>query len=174
METIKNEANIFINDSLCTTMDETTGDIPYITKLMCRKDEKINKEEENVFLQRFILENIGMVETNNKLKVKINDNLGDTPIPKKIEESKIEPFFIVAGMSICGIILCLMIIAVIVFLIYMIYFTENGKEFVRSMRFKSEFGFKHPESILKQYEFPIPPPPPPPPVNFVMDPTFTK
>ena len=64
-------------------------------------------------------------------------------------------------------------IAIVVFLIYMIYFTENGKEFVRSMRFTSEFGLKHPDSILKQYEFPIPPPPPPPPVNFVMDSSFT-
>ena len=172
MDTIKNEANMFINNSLCFTMDEMMGDIPYITKLMCKKDEKINTEEENIFLQKYILENTGMVETNNKIKVQMNDSLGHTTIPKQVEESKVEPFFIVAGMGICGLILCLMIIGIIVFLIYMIYFTENGKEFVRSMRFKSEFGFKHPDSILKQYEFPIPPPPPPPPVNFVMDPAF--
>ena len=174
MDTIKNEANIFINDTLCFTMDEMMGDIPYITKLMCKKNEELNAEEENVFLQQFILENTGMVETNNNLKTQINNNLGNTTIPQKIEDSKVQPLFILTGMSICGIILCLMVIAVIVFLIYMIYFTDNGKEFVRSMRFKSEFGFKHPDSILKQYEFPIPPPPPPPPVNFVMDPTFTK
>lgn len=172
MDTIKNEANMFINNSLCFTMDEIMGDIPYITKLICKRDETINAEEENVFLQNYILENTGMIETNNKIKVQLNENLGDTDIPQKIEESKVEPFFIVAGMGICGLILCLMIIGIIVFLIYMIYFTENGKEFVRSMRFKSEFGFKHPDSILKQYEFPIPPPPPPPPVNFVMDPAF--
>ena len=172
MDTIKNEAQLFINDTLCFTMDEIMGDIPYITKLMCKRDEKINTEEENIFLQKYILENTGMVETNNKIKVQMNDNLGHTTIPKKVEESKVEPIFLVTGMGICGIILCLMIIGITVFLIYMIYFTENGKEFVRSMRFKSEFGFKHPDSILKQYEFPIPPPPPPPPVNFVMDPAF--
>ena len=172
MDTIKNEAQLFINDTLCFTIDEMMGDIPYITKLMCKRDEKINAEEENIFLQKYILENTGMVETNNKIKVQMNDNLGHTTIPKKVEESKVEPIFLVTGMGICGIILCLMIIGIIVFLIYMIYFTENGKEFVRSMRFKSEFGFKHPDSILKQYEFPIPPPPPPPPVNFVMDPAF--
>jgi len=176
METIKNtiinETNDFIKDSLCITI----GDIPYITRLICKNenDDIRSIEDENAFLQQYILENTGMVETNNNLKIKINDNFKDTTIPQTIEDSNVEPLFILTGMGICGIILCLMIIGIIVFLIYMIYFTENGKEFVRSMRFKSEFGFKHPDSILKQYEFPIPPPPPPPPVNFVMDSSFTK
>ena len=114
-----------------------------------------------------------MTETNEQLKTTINEKLGETTIPQTIEDTKIQPLFILTGMSICLIILCMMIIGFIVFLIYMIYFTENGKEFVRSMRFTSEFGLKHPDSILKQYEFPIPPPPPPPPVNFVMDSSFT-
>jgi len=176
METIKktitDEANIFINDTFCVMI----GEVPYITRLICKKenDEIRSIEEENAFLQQYILENTGLVETNNDLKIKINDQFKDTTIPQTIEDSNVQPLFILTGMGICGIILCLMIIGIIVFLIYLIYFTDNGKEFVRSMRFTSDFGFKHPDSMLKQYEFPIPPPPPPPPVNFVMDPTFTK
>ena len=160
-----------VNEGLCMMIDEL-DDIPYLTQL-CKTNAKIDSEKENIFLQSYILENIGMTETNEQLKTTINEKLGETTIPQTIEDTKIQPLFILTGMSICLIILCMMIIGFIVFLIYMIYFTENGKEFVRSMRFTSEFGLKHPDSILKQYEFPIPPPPPPPPVNFVMDSSFT-
>ena len=171
MDKIKKEIIRMVNEGLCMMIDEL-DDIPYLTQL-CKTNAKIDSEKENIFLQSYILENIGMTETNEQLKTTINEKLGETTIPQTIEDTKIQPLFILTGMSICLIILCMMIIGFIVFLIYMIYFTENGKEFVRSMRFTSEFGIKHPDSILKQYEFPIPPPPPPPPVNFVMDSSFT-
>jgi hypothetical protein len=171
MDEIKKEIIRMVNEGLCMMIDEL-DDIPYLTQL-CKTNAKIDSEKENIFLQSYILENIGMTETNEQLKTTINEKLGETTIPQTIEDTKIQPLFILTGMSICLIILCMMIIGFIVFLIYMIYFTENGKEFVRSMRFTSEFGLKHPDSILKQYEFPIPPPPPPPPVNFVMDSSFT-